>query len=285
MPRMSWHRALAMSCEIRKLGGLDYALCRYGGSKLKFRGPRRNTSVPYVAFMGGANTFGRYIALPFPTLVERQVALPCVNLGTPSAGVDVFIRDDEIMRLASAAQGTVVQIMDAHNMTNRYYSVHPRRNDRFIAPSELLCSIYPEVDFAEFHFTRHLLNALWTVSNTRFELVVNELQEAWVARMRHLIGRMTGPCVLLWLSAHDEVPTNDPAIGSAPLFVTRRMIEQVEPMAAKLIQVSPSPHAVSEGTTGMVFPKEERKQATQLAGVRAHREIADILVPAVRRFA
>ncbi|WP_254700499.1 DUF6473 family protein [Sulfitobacter sp. BSw21498] len=274
-----------MSCEIRKLGGLDYALCRYGASKLQFRGPPQKTSVPYVAFMGGAKTFGRYIALPFPALVERQVALPCLNLGTPSAGVDVFLRDDEIMRLASAAQVTVVQVTGAHNMTNRYYSVHPRRNDRFIAPSKLLCSIYPEVDFAEFHFTRHLLNALWTVSNTRFELVVNELQEAWVARMRLLIGRMTGPSVLLWLNAHDEVSTSDPTIGSAPLFVTQRMIAQVETMAAKLIQVSPSRRAVSEGTTGMVFPKEEKKQAAQLAGVRAHREIADVLGPTIRRLA
>jgi len=44
------------------------------------------------------------------------------------------------------------------------------------------------------------------------------------------------------------------------------MIAQVETWL-QLIQVSPSRRAVSEGTTGMVFPKEEKKAGGPAAGV------------------
>ena len=138
---------------------LDYALCRYGRSKLLFRGPLRKTSSPYVVFVGGTQTFGRYVETPFPALVELSSGVPCINFGLQNAGLDVFLHDADVMKIAAGAHVTVVQVLGAHNMSNRYYSVHPRRNDRFIAPSKLLCSIYPEVDFAEFHFTRHLLEA------------------------------------------------------------------------------------------------------------------------------
>ena len=187
------------------------------------------------------------------------------------------------MKIAAGAHVTVVQVLGAHNMSNRYYSVHPRRNDRFIAPSKLLCSIYPEVDFAEFHFTRHLLEALKQVSPTRFAMVVRELQQAWIARMTLLLGRMTGPCVLLHLSP--EKPTRDMGARAraGPLFVTKAMVSQVSRLAAGVVYVTPSHAAMSEGTAGMVFPAIEKERALQLPGVRAHQEIAKAVAQTIAR--
>ena len=37
---------------------LDYLPCRYGTSKLMFRGPRRRLEAPYIAFLGGPETYG-----------------------------------------------------------------------------------------------------------------------------------------------------------------------------------------------------------------------------------
>lgn len=262
---------------------LDYALCRYGTSKLLFRGPLRGTSSPYVVFVGGTQTFGRYVETPFPALVELSSGVPCINFGLQNAGLDVFLHDAEVMKIAAGAHVTVVQVLGAHNMSNRYYSVHPRRNDRFIAPSKLLCSIYPEVDFAEFHFTRHLLEALKQVSPTRFAMVVRELQQAWIARMTLLLGRMTGPCVLLHLGP--EKPTRDMGAQAraGPLFVTKAMVSQVSRLAAGVVYVTPSHAAISEGTAGMVFPPIEKERALQLPGVRAHQEIAKAVAQAIAR--
>ena len=42
-------------------GALDYFPCRYGRSRVLFRGPRRPLDVPYVAFLGGTETYGRFL--------------------------------------------------------------------------------------------------------------------------------------------------------------------------------------------------------------------------------
>ena len=76
---------------------------------------------------------------------------------------------------------TVVQVMGAQNLTNRFYTVHPRRNDRFLRAAPDLQALYPEVDFTEFHFTRHLLRTLRWSSADRFEVVAEELRAVWVA--------------------------------------------------------------------------------------------------------
>lgn len=141
-------------------GALDYLPCRYGTSKLLFRGPRRKLDRPYIAFVGGTETYGRFIEKPFSKLVEDETGQQCVNFGCMNAGIDVFSRDPYIPMATAGAMITVVQVMGAQNMTNRFYSVHPRRNDRFVAPSDLLKTIYREIDFSEFHFNKHMLTTL-----------------------------------------------------------------------------------------------------------------------------
>jgi hypothetical protein len=42
-----------MTYDALGVGALDYLPCRYGTSKLLFRGPRRPLKDPYLVFMGG----------------------------------------------------------------------------------------------------------------------------------------------------------------------------------------------------------------------------------------
>ena len=70
--------------------------------------------------------------------------------------------------------------------------MHPRRNDRFLRASERLQSLYPEVDFTEFHFNRHLLGRLQELSEERFAEIAGELRQAWLARMKHLLTLLRG---------------------------------------------------------------------------------------------
>ena len=66
----------------------------------------------------------------------------CVNFGSVNGGVDAFVNDPTIMAACHDAQLTVVQIMGANFLSNRFYSVHPRRNDRFLRASTVLQAIY-----------------------------------------------------------------------------------------------------------------------------------------------
>jgi len=263
---------------------LDYMPCRYGDSKLLFRGPKRKLRGDYAVFLGGTETYGKFIETPFPALVEAQTGLVCVNFGWPNAGVDVFLNECAVLDACENARTVVLQLPCAQNMTNRFYSVHPRRNDRFVGPSNLMKSVFRDIDFTEFHFTRHMLTHLKAMAPERFDMIRDELQSAWVARMRLLLDRIDSNIILLWFSArHPSEDNNSPDLAQDPAFVTRTMIDAVKGNAAAVVKVRASPLAKAQGTTGMVFSELEANAAAELLGPMAHDEAARALAPVVQK--
>ena len=210
-------------------GALDYFPCNYGGSRLMFRGPRRSLERPYIAFLGGTETYGKYVPEPFPDLVEDEVGFAAINLGCMNAGPDVYLNEPTVLEIARGAVAVVLQVMGAVNLTNQFYSVHPRRNDRFIAASPALKALYRDVDFTEFNFTKHMLTTLEATSKERFEVVSTELRHAWTARMRELLAQVADRTVLLWLA--DDAPDRARAWVQDPILVDAAMVAAVRPAA------------------------------------------------------
>lgn len=269
-----------MSFETLGEHSLDYLPCRYGNSKLLFRGPRRDLSAPYVAFLGGTETYGKFVRTPFVGLVETSIGTPCVNFGCLNAGVDVFLNDPFLPDAANRASVTVLQVPSAANVSNRLYSVHPRRNDRFVAPAKTLSTIFPDVDFARFTFNKHMLSHLRELSPERYSIVAAELSDAWVARMKSLMTRISGPLVLLWIS--DRAPEDGAAAEREPLHVHRGMIDEVVENAITYVEVVLSDEARDAGTEGMVFRETEAPVAKEVIGLKAHEEVAGKLADALR---
>ncbi|PRX37725.1 hypothetical protein SAMN05216257_101751 [Meinhardsimonia xiamenensis] len=260
--------------------GPDYQPCQYGRSKVSFRGPRVEPEGRYLVYLGGNETFGRFIEEPFPVLVSRAVGLPAINLGCVNAGLDLYVKDSSLLEIIARAETVVIQIMGAQNMSNRFYAVHPRRNDRFLRASMTLKALYPEVDFTEYHFTRHLLMALRAQSPRCFDLVVEELRAAWVARMRGLIEQVTGRAILLWLS--DRAPEDDAeelTPGGEPLLVNREMLNALADTGAQLVEHVASPAEIASGREAMVFSEIEQAVAREMLGPRVHADVAARLVP------
>lgn len=268
-----------MTYDVLGAAPLDYLPCRYGASKLLFRGPRRDLTKPYLAFVGATETYGKFVGKPFPALVEDALGVTCANFGQINAGIDAFSTDPFVMDAACGAEIAVIQVMGAQNMTNRFYAVHPRRNDRFVSTSTLLRTIYREVDFADFHFTKHMLKRLMEVSPERFKTVRDELQEAWLARMRLMLKRINGKSILLWFSDHgpEDNAMNAAQIGRDPLFVTREMMAEITPLATHVVEVVASEAALAQGTQDMLFDEMEVMAASELLGPMAHQEAADVL--------
>ena len=274
-----------MTYDVLGPGLLDYQPCRYGMSRLLFRGPKRNLTDPYIAFIGTNETYGKFVERPFPALVEKSLGRTCANFGQLNAGVDAFSFDPFVLDAASAADLSVIQVLGAQNMTNRFYSVHPRRNDRFLEAATLLKSIYRDVDFADFHFNKHMLGTLLDVSIERFQTVRQELQEAWVARMRLMLKQINSKTILLWIAGHspDDIdPYDIDTLGSDPLFVTRDMINQVKPYATSVVEVVLSDKAQRAGTTGMIFGELDRAAAAEMMGPMAHEEAARAVTKEIR---
>lgn len=262
------------------LGGsaLDYYPCRYGKSKLLFRGPKRKLDQPYVAVLGGTETYGKFLERPYPALIEDRADYAIVNLGCVNAGADVFVNDQTITDICANAACTVVQLTGAQNMSNRFYAVHPRRNDRFLRASNLLKTIYREIDFTEFNFTKHLLGALKEASADKFAMVEDELKEAWVGRMKNLISKVDGRVVLLWMS--DHTPEEDTSCGldaSDPLLVGQGMIDQLRPFVAGYAEIVVSAEEIAEGQQGLCFSEIEAPATAGMLGTIAQEKTADAL--------
>ena len=257
-----------MSFEKRSAAALDYFPCHYGRSRNLFRGPRKRMEGDYIAFLGGTDTYGRFVPRPFPALVEDRLGLPCVNFGWMNAGPDAFLNDEAVLAAAQGARAVVLQVPGAQSLTNRYYAVEA---------SELMRRLFPGVDFTEYHFTRHLLGALAAGHPERFAILKVELQAAWVARMGELIDRIGRPVLLVWFArrAPEPVGARGPEIGRDPLFVTAEMLAQIAPRPASVIDATASATALAAGTAGMVFADIEAPAAAELMGPAAHGEAAE----------
>jgi Domain of unknown function (DUF6473) len=259
-------------------GALDYVPCRYGAAKAVFRGPARDLTQPYIAMLGGSATFGKYVDRPFATLVETALGVQVANLGALNAGPDFYLSDPAVLDVAAQARVAVVQVTGAEALTNPFYSVHSRRNDRFLAATDTLRDLFPQVDFTEIHFTRHLLQVLKRSDPDATALVVRGLKANWLARMRQLLARLPQRRLLLWLA---DAPPPDRAenLDPAPPFIDRAMLDALRPDVSDLVIATPSPRARAMAPFDMTFPETEASLAACLPGAAVHAELAAELAP------
>ena len=263
-----------------QLGGnaLDYQPCQYPGSATTFRGPQSDLNTPYVLCLGGSETFGKFSVDPFPDRLQDRLGRPVVNMGAMNAGVDLFLHDPAIKAAIRSAEVVVLQVPGAANMSNRFFTVHPRRNDRFLKASTMLQTIFREVDFTEFHFTRHMLSTLQARSAERFGIMAEELRIAWVARMTQLLTAIPVPVHLLWLShsAPSESGRGD-ELGYDPLFVTETMLKKVVPLAASLTTQVWVDDGRSPDKRGLSFGRGEEAAANVMPGPSDYEQVSQEL--------
>ena len=254
---------------------IQYDLCRYEGTKLLFRGPPRSFDIPYVAALGGTETFGPFVKDPYPSLLEDWLDQPVVNLGVRQAGVSLFAAERWVLECASKADVAILQVLGAGNMSNRLYSVHSRRNDRFLAVSPALKEMFPDVDFTEFSFIRHLLQSLSDRSQSAFEIMVEELRFAWLQRMRRILSMIETDVVLLWMSDRSPAAPSSWPQGPEPLFVTKPMIDELVGDVAAVVEVV----SATEGDRleGKTFELPEKEAALTVPCPHHHAKVAERL--------
>jgi Domain of unknown function (DUF6473) len=260
-------------------GALDYFPCRYGASKAVFRGPARDLTVPYVAVLGGSASFGKYVARPYADLVEQDIGQPVVNLAALNAGPDFYLSDPDALDVAARASVAVVQVTGAEALSNPFYTVHSRRNDRFLAATPALRALFPQVDFTDIHFIRHLVQVLARADALRFAQLREGLRECWLQRMRQLLARLPERRVLLWLA---DTGRRGDAEGD-PLSIDDALIDALRPEVTTVVIASPSPQARAMAEFDKTFPETEATQAACLPGAAVHAEVADALAPVLRR--
>lgn len=192
---------------LQEAGEID--LYRFGRSQQVFRGPKPSLRNPYITFIGGSETFGKFVTTPFPKLVQKSAGKICVNWGTPGAGPGFFLKDPVLLEACSNAEVCVIQVMDAVPMANRMYSVFPRRNQRLRGVSEALKALYPQIDFTQYKYVSAMIRKLKTEDDSAWKVVEAELKSAWMARMLELLEEIETKKILLWLRPIKSDPMND----------------------------------------------------------------------------
>lgn len=255
----------------------EYAMCRYPGSKVMFRGPRCAAEAPDVALVGGAEVFGRFQRQSLGDRIAQATGSSVANFGCLNAGIDVFLNDEAVLEICRNARVVVLEVMGAHNMSNRFYRIHPRRNDRFIAASSLMRSVFSGVDFTDFTFTRHMLTTVKRLAPERFDILVEELQAAWLARMELFLRKIGAPVHLLWL-AREPLHEGRVGLGYDPLFVTGGMIDTLRDRVASLIEVVPTAREIRTGSEGLTYTEADAPAARQMLGTVAQEKAAKAIV-------
>ncbi|MCR9111253.1 DUF6473 family protein [Marivita sp. XM-24bin2] len=258
--------------------GIDYVPCHYNDSRLWFRGPSRPLRSPYVACLGGCGVYGRYILRPWPDLVEAQIGSTVVNLGVENGCVDAYLNDAGALVTAATAKVVVIELSGLHNTSNRFYATHPRRNDRFLKASSALVSLFPEMDFTEIHFTRHLLTRLHAICPERFCIVAKEVETAWQARMRSLIAKMNGDVYLMWF-APVPLADNKSKPQTDEMQPTRELLSALTPYVHRLVEAVPETWRVVDECLDV--PPLEVARAAHLPGALAHKRAGDVVSTAI----
>jgi len=272
-----------MTYEILGPGALDYLPCRYGMSKLNFRGPKRALEGPYVAFLGGTTTFGKFIEQPYPLKVEHLTGVPSVNFGQINAGLDVFMKEPVVMGAARQARVTVVEVLGAANLSNRFYRVHPRRNDRFLRAGPLLKRLYPEVDFSQFNFTHHMLRHLHQHDAERFAPLRSLLQALWVRRMRKLVAQVSEEVVLVRFGADKADGRGARGGGACAALVTDEMLDRLGADVSAIVDIPLGLRSHAAERSGMTFRLLEEDAAKTVAPPHVHTAAAQALRPVLDR--
>ncbi len=270
-----------MSYQFAGIAGSVDQTCHYEGSARRFRGPVRSLTDPFVACLGGDETFGRFVDLPYPAVLQQQLNRPCVNLGSLFCGVEAMTGDVGVRDILAQAEICVLQLPDVAGQSNAFYCVHPQRNDRFLKPTQRLVALYPAVDFTEIHFVRHLLRVLQERCSRRFETVLQALQEQWTSRMTAFLSPVKCPVVVLHLTYLNRLPEQDTL--SDTLSPNRpEMLAALAPFVACRVEGNVNPSAMSDDLEDVLFGTMQLPIAEHVLGPATHRRIAEILVSAIR---
>ncbi|WP_133240331.1 DUF6473 family protein [Pararhodobacter oceanensis] len=121
-------------------------------------------------------------------------------------GVDFHLSAPALPEAVAQAQAFALVLPPLGNLSNPFYSVHPRRNDRFIAARAPLKALFPEVEFGPLAFTGHALGTLAAACPERFCEMRRLISATWVRRMQRLLALLPPHGVLLDLPTAPWLP-------------------------------------------------------------------------------
>jgi LPS sulfotransferase NodH len=209
--------------ELDRVGGFDYELHQVPGLGTRYyRGPPVDTSKPFLAFVGAAQTFGRFASAPFPALLGRRLGVPVLNLGVGGAGPRHF-NEPRYLSLLNRAEAVVIQTLSGRSSSNSLF------DNSALGSSRGQTSFASEPLRAEEFFAR----AAKAYSLETLERIVAETRYDYTGQFIDFINKISRPRILLWLSTRapayqeDYEHPPDGILGAFPQLVNKGMVAEI----------------------------------------------------------
>lgn len=200
---------------------IDYQLWQL--DNYSCRGPTPDLTVPYLAFVGAAQTFGCFCPEPFPTLVGKRMGIQVLNLGLAGAGPQLH-QEPALLKHINNSMIAVVQIFSGRSVSNSEYTIIGGGN---LGVRHLDSRRMVPLKF----WTEFLQN-----HPERIAELVAETRRNYIQEMIKLLEAIEVPIVLLWLSVRPPEYTEDPSTiqglwGEFPQLINREVVEKLKPHA------------------------------------------------------
>jgi hypothetical protein len=190
---------------------------------LRIRGPRPPSLAKgdYFVCLGAAQTFGRFCARPFPTILQERLSLSALNISHGGAGPSFFSRGGpRLLDYLNGARFVVIQVMSGRSEGNSLFESggvghYTRRSDG----AQIGCDEAFE-------------DLLRTAPRTVIARIVEETRRNWLGSYRTILDKVTVPTVLFWFSTRRPRyrPTFDSLNGlfnAFPQLVNKGMVRSL----------------------------------------------------------
>jgi hypothetical protein len=208
---------------------IDYRLYRVAGVKSPFRGPAVKSD-KYIAYVGAAQTFGRFVDAPFPSLVSSALGIEALNLGRGGSS-STFVADNPILlERVNRAALVVVQILSGRSQSNSMFKIldDGMRGINLETGEECTAPVF---------YT-------WLMERDQelIQRIVEETRTNYIQSMTRLLNAIKPPKVLLWLS--NRTPEYQERLGGSlldlfgkfPQFVNRVMVDELRSQADAYVE-------------------------------------------------
>ena len=214
-----------MSYQERDWEIVDYQMYSLKNISKSFRGPEPKTleANKYFVCIGAAQTFGCFCKRPYPTLLQEQLNLPVLNLGSAGAGPDYFLQEQDLIPYINNAKFAIVQVMSGRSESNSVFSFQGKYAANLIRKSD-------GIKMASVPAYRELLKKY---EPDDVKKIVAETRENWVRNFQQLLNKITIPKILLWFSTRppnyqEKYNSVYQLFGSFPQLVNLNMIKQIK---------------------------------------------------------
>jgi Domain of unknown function (DUF6473) len=200
---------------------VDYELYGIPGIRGVFRGPPAKGD-EYVACVGAAQTFGRFVQTPYPRLIAKALGTDALNLGRGGAGPSFPLSNPRLLVLINSARVAIVQVFSGRSQSNSLFKT--------VNHGMIGVNLANGQEISANGFYAWLLEQGEELSRK----IVSETRANYVVAMTELLDAITAPKILLWFSVRTPEYLEQLRLplhrlwGEFPQLVNREMINEIK---------------------------------------------------------